>query len=179
MKRTHLVSLLVVVLVLGVGCSKKADDAKVTAEIQSKFSQDSTLGAKQLSVEADNGVVTLSGSVDNDAQRQTAGQQAATVNGVKTVINNLQVATAAPPSDAMMAAAPSQDPSQQPAPTDAMTSAAPAPAPAEKPSPGPSKKSSKPSKPHSAGSQNSGSDSSNQMASNTAPPATAAPAPVR
>ena len=101
MKRTHLVSLLVVALLLAVGCSKKADDAKVTAEIQSKFSQDSTLGAKQLSVEADNGVVTISGTVDNDAQRQTAGQQAATVNGVKTVINNLQVATAAPPSDAM------------------------------------------------------------------------------
>lgn len=178
MKRIHLVCLLVVVLALGVGCSKKADDAKVTAEIQSKFSQDSTLGSKQLSVEADNGVVTISGSVDNDAQRQTAGQQAATVNGVKTVINNLQVAAAAPPSDAMMAAAPSQDPSQQPAPTDAMTSAASAPAPADKPAPAPSKKSNKPSKSHSAGSQNSGSDSNGQMASNTQPPAIAAPAPV-
>jgi BON domain len=178
MKRIHLVCLLVVVLALGVGCSKKADDAKVTAEIQSKFSQDSTLGSKQLSVEADNGVVTLSGSVDNDAQRQTAGQQAASVNGVKTVINNLQVATAAPPPDAMMAAAPTQAPPQQPAPTDAMTSAAPAPAPADKPAPGPSKKSSKASKSHSAGSPNSGSDSNSQMASNTTPPTTAAPAPV-
>ncbi len=178
MKRTHLVSLLVVVLALGLGCSKKADDAKVTAEIQSKFSQDSTLGAKQLSVEADNGVVTLSGSVDNDAQRQTAGQQAATVNGVKTVINNLQVAAAASSSDAMMAAAPTQAPPQQPAPTDAMTSAAPAPAPADKPAPGPSKKSSKASKSHSAGSPNSGSDSNSQMASNTTPPTTAASAPV-
>ncbi|HEY1677286.1 MAG TPA: BON domain-containing protein [Candidatus Sulfotelmatobacter sp.] len=181
MKRTHLgVSFLVVALALSVGCTKKTDDAKTTAEIQSKFSQDATLGSKQLSVEADNGVVTLSGTVDNDAQRQTAGQQAATVNGVKTVINNLQVGATPAPVDAMAATAPMQTPSQQPAPADAMTSTAPAPTPApvEKPAPVESKKSSKRSRSHSAGSQDSGSGANDQMASNTPPPATTAPAPV-
>jgi len=40
-------------------------------------------------------VVTLAGSVDNDAQRDAAGRQAASVAGVKTVINNLQVGNVA------------------------------------------------------------------------------------
>ena len=40
--------------------------------------------------------MTLSGNVDNDAQREAAGRQAASVAGVKTVINNLQVGTARP-----------------------------------------------------------------------------------
>lgn len=92
-------------------CGRIPDDAKTAAEIQSKFSQDSGLSSKQLTVKADAGVVTLEGSVDNDAQRQAAGRQAASVPGVKTVINNLQVgaatvAAAAPaPADTMKAVA--------------------------------------------------------------------------
>ncbi|HEX3821887.1 MAG TPA: BON domain-containing protein [Candidatus Sulfotelmatobacter sp.] len=176
MKRTHVgVFLLVVALILSVGCTKKADDAKVTAEIQSKFSQDSALGAKQLSVEADNGIVTLSGTVDNDAQREAAGKQAASVNGVKTVINNLQMAGAPSAPDAMMAAAPAQVPSQQPTPTET----AGAPAPADKPKPSAPRKSRKSSKAQSMDSQSARSDSS-QMASTTPPPAApdSTPAPV-
>jgi hypothetical protein len=80
-----------ITLLLGIGCAKKLDDAKMSSEIQSKFSQDSGLASKQLTVQANNGVVTLSGTVDNAAQRDAAGQQAASLPGVKTVINNLQV----------------------------------------------------------------------------------------
>ncbi len=90
---------LTILLGIGVGCARKPDDAKISTEIQSRFNQDSGLSAKQLSVHADDGVVTLAGTVDNDAQREAAGRQAASVAGVKTVINNLQVgntATAAP-----------------------------------------------------------------------------------
>jgi hypothetical protein len=87
-------------LMLSLGCAKKLDDGKMSSEIQSRFSQDSGLASKQLTVQANNGVVTLSGTVDNTAQREAAGQQAASVAGVKTVINNLQVgdtsASAAP-----------------------------------------------------------------------------------
>jgi BON domain-containing protein len=82
-------------LVLGVaaGCNKAATktDAQISSEIQSKFSQDSGLQTKGLSVKAENGVVTLSGNVDNDVEREAAARQAATVEGVKTVVNNLQV----------------------------------------------------------------------------------------
>jgi hypothetical protein len=77
------------------GCARKPDDAKISSDIQSKFSQDSGLASKQLKVQAEDGVVTLSGAVDNDAQRAAAGRQAASEFGVKTVINNLQVGNAA------------------------------------------------------------------------------------
>ncbi|HZQ93730.1 MAG TPA: BON domain-containing protein [Candidatus Sulfotelmatobacter sp.] len=83
------------ILLLGLGCARKLDDAKMSSEIQSKFSQDSGLGSKQLSVQSNNGVVTLSGTVDNAAQREAAAQQAASIAGVKTVINNIQVGNAA------------------------------------------------------------------------------------
>ncbi len=85
---------LVIILGLSLGCARKPDDAKVSSEIQGKFSLDSGLSTKQLKVEAHDGVVTLSGYVDNDAQREAASRQAATVAGVRTVVNNLQVAAA-------------------------------------------------------------------------------------
>ena len=96
-KSPLVVFVLAIILGLGLGCAKKTDDAKVSSEIQDKFSQDSGLSAKQLSVKAEAGVVTLSGTVDNDAQREAAGKQAASVAGVKTVINNLEVSNVGKP----------------------------------------------------------------------------------
>jgi hypothetical protein len=96
-----LVVLLVAVLASSIGCSKKPDDSKISGDIQSRFSQDSGLSSKQLSVQASNGVVTLGGFVDNDVQREAAARQAASVEGVREVVNNLQVgspvAAAIPP----------------------------------------------------------------------------------
>jgi hypothetical protein len=82
---------LVVVLGMGVGCARKPDDAKITGDIQGKFSQDSGLSSKQLTVQTNDGVVMIAGTVDNEAQREAAGRQAGSVAGVRTVINNLQV----------------------------------------------------------------------------------------
>jgi hypothetical protein len=82
---------LAMVLGLGIACARKPDDTKISSDVQGKFSQDSGLSTKQLTVQASNGVVTIAGAVDNDAQREAAGRQAASVEGVKTVINNLQV----------------------------------------------------------------------------------------
>ena len=90
--------LLVIILGLAVGCARKPDDAKISSQIQDKFSQDSGLSTKQLSVKAEAGVVTLSGTVDNDAEREAAGKQAASIAGVKTVINNLEVSNVGKPS---------------------------------------------------------------------------------
>jgi hypothetical protein len=89
-----LLFILAAMLTSNVGCARKPDDAKISSEIQSRYGQDSGLSSKQLSVEASNGVVTLSGFVDNDAQRAAAARQAAVVDGVKEVINNLQVGLA-------------------------------------------------------------------------------------
>ena len=142
-------------LSLELGCAKKPDDAKVTSDVQAKFSQDSGLSSKQLSVQAANGVVTLSGTVDNDAQRNAASQQAASIPGVKTVVNNLQVGPA--PAEAQAA---------QPAAETAVTP------PVETPKPSSGKKSSHKSS-RSDDMQNS---DKGQMAENTPPPA-AAPQP--
>jgi hypothetical protein len=113
-------------LALAVACTKAPNDAQVTSEIQSKLGADSGLQNKQIAVQSDKGTVTLSGTVDNDAQREAAAKYAASEQGVKQVINNLQVA----PTSA--AAAPSQDAS-------AMNEPAPAAAPvaASRPSPSP------------------------------------------
>ena len=101
-------------LALSVGCAKKLDDAKMSSDIQSKFSQDSGLASKQLTVQANDGVVTLSGMVDNEAQREAAGKQAASIAGVRTVVNNLQVGTASAAAATAPAPAVSAPPADKP-----------------------------------------------------------------
>jgi len=115
--------LLLVVLALAMACTKTPNDAQTTADIQSKLGADSGLQNKQIDVKSDKGVVTLSGVVDNDAERQAAARYASTESGVKQVINNLQVGSTT-------AAA---EPAQQPAPE--AEQPAPAPSSSEKPSP--------------------------------------------
>lgn len=99
-----LIVILIAILGAGMGCSRKPDDAKISSVIQGKFSQDSGLASKQLTIQSNGGVVTLSGTVDNDAQRDAAAKQAASVAGVKEVVNDIEVASSAPPP----AAVPSQ-----------------------------------------------------------------------
>jgi hypothetical protein len=106
---------LLLVLGIAVGCNqaKAKNDAQISSEIQSKFSQDSGLQDKGLNVQAQNGVVTLSGTVDNEGEREAAARQAASVEGVKTVVNNLQVAQ---PAAAAQTAEPSAVEETKPAP---------------------------------------------------------------
>jgi outer membrane biosynthesis protein TonB len=159
MKRTHWFALRViaasVLLALAVACTKSPNDAQMTADIQSKLGADSGLQNKQIDVKADKGTVTLSGAVENDAQREAAARYASTEPGVKQVINNLQVGTAT---------AAASVPAQQ-APDTAQSAPEPAPAPSNsgRPSPSPRKRH------HQA-------QSSDQVAQNTPPPQTA-PAP--
>jgi hypothetical protein len=87
---------LLAMLLAGVGCTKAPNDSQLTSDIQNRLVSDSGLQGKQLGVKAENGTVTLSGTVDNDVQREAAGRYAAAEPGVKQVINNLQVAAPAP-----------------------------------------------------------------------------------
>jgi hypothetical protein len=107
----------VVVLALAVACAKPANDTQTVSNIQAKLSSDSGLQGKQMTVQSDKGTVTLSGTVDNDAQREAAAKYAASEPGVKTVINNLQVGRQQ--ASAEPAAAPEQTlaPERTPAPT--------------------------------------------------------------
>lgn len=77
---------------IGVACSKAPDDSQATSQIQSKLNEDSGLQGKAITVQTSQGVVTLSGTVDNDAQRTAASRYAAAVPGIKQVVNNLEIA---------------------------------------------------------------------------------------
>ena len=114
--------LLITVLGLTAACNRALSDSEISSQLQNKLGTDSGLQGKDLSVQAANGTVTLSGNVDNDAQRDAAARYAAAIPGVKQVVNNLQVVSPA------VAAAPAPAPQ------------APAPAPVETPKPVPVKR---------------------------------------
>src|SRR5277367_5678033 len=147
----YLIALLT--LSVAVGCSKALTDAQIASDIQNKLNTDSGLQGKQLVVQAANGSVTLSGQVDNDAQRDAAARYASSEPGVKQVVNNLQVT---PPPAPVEAQAPAPE-APKPAPAEkhhrkvsksqddssssptqvAQDAPAPAPAPAPTPAPAP------------------------------------------
>jgi hypothetical protein len=91
------VVLLVGILAVGVACTKTPDDGQLTSQIQSKLSQDSGLQDKAITVQTSKGAVTLSGTVENDGQRTAAARYASEIPGVKQVVNNLQISSAAGP----------------------------------------------------------------------------------
>lgn len=90
------------------GCKSKApaDDADLGTQVQIRLASDQTIGPESIETSVSNGVVTLSGKVTNAAARTIAGNDAAHVSGVKTVINNIVVQ--GPP-------APPKQPDQEPA----------------------------------------------------------------
>ena len=111
-------------LALGVaaGCSRARNDSQIQGDVQSKISSDPQVQSRQITAESKDGVVTLSGFTNSDAERAVVASDAAQVPGVKTVVNNLQVqppqtaAAAAPPAAPPAEAAPSPTPEEQPAP---------------------------------------------------------------
>jgi hypothetical protein len=86
-------------LVLLAGCSRKPEltDAQVATAVQNQIYGDAAIQSRQIGVQAASGVVTLSGDVASDTERTTAASDAAGVDGVKTVVNNLEVKTASEP----------------------------------------------------------------------------------
>jgi hypothetical protein len=88
---------LLLVLGLAVGCSKSAgtNDAQIIGQVATKIQADGNVQTKAIAIQSNAGVVTLSGQVATDAERNAAASDAAQVEGVKTVVNNLTVANAA------------------------------------------------------------------------------------
>ncbi len=84
--------ILVAVVIFGVGCSKKPTDAQLAANVQKQIGADSALQGQPISVAANNGTVTLSGTVNGPGSRELASNDAAKVAGVKTVVNDLTMA---------------------------------------------------------------------------------------
>ena len=70
------------------------DDQQIGSDIQAKITGESALTGQNIQVTVANGVATLNGKVDNDASRALAAADSASVDGVRTVVNNLVVAPA-------------------------------------------------------------------------------------
>ena len=94
------------VLFLLSGCSKyldmvqPANDEAIKTDIQSKLFADSSLKQRDIRVDSEKGVVTLTGTVQSDLEKAAAENFAAQAKGVKKVVNQLTIAPSA------MAAAP-------------------------------------------------------------------------
>jgi hypothetical protein len=95
------------------GCSRKIErtDAQVASDVQNKIYGDPGIQSRQISVQAASGVVSLNGTVRSDVERTAAANDAGAIEGVRTVINNLEVqqAQATPPPTAV----PPRQPSEQ------------------------------------------------------------------
>ena len=68
-----------------------ASDSAITSKIKSKYLVEKNFKSFKVSVETKDGIVVLSGFVDNQATKTRAGQIAAAVKGVKSVSNGLVV----------------------------------------------------------------------------------------
>lgn len=101
-------ALLALSLVVGCKSHQSAEqaaartDQQISSDIQAKIAGESALAGQNIQVSVSNGVATLNGSVSDDASRALAGNDSGTINGVRTVVNNLTVqsaqqALAAPP----------------------------------------------------------------------------------
>jgi len=80
--------------------ARPRDDRTITREIQAKLYQDTTLKTRDISIIAQNGVVTLSGQVSSESERASAEHLAAAEPGVKQVIDELAVVAPSPASTA-------------------------------------------------------------------------------
>jgi len=105
------VILLAGIMAIGLACTKTPDDSQLTSQIQSKLNEDSGLHGKPITVQTSGGVVTLSGTVENETQREAAARYASAAPGIKQVVNNLQT-TSAPATRAAGPMAQAQAPAQ-------------------------------------------------------------------
>lgn len=93
--RTYLCVALFSLALVALGCNKMGSrsDSQIASDIQNKIFADNSVPDKQITINANKGVVTLSGTVSSDAARTAAANDASQVDGVKTVVNNLEVAS--------------------------------------------------------------------------------------
>lgn len=95
--RGYIAVLMILTIGLAVGCTRGRTDAQIVGDVQAKLFADPAITTKQIQVSANNGTVTLTGTVASDMERAAAANDAAQIEGVKTVVNNLAVAEAAVP----------------------------------------------------------------------------------
>lgn len=97
MKKTALTIVSALLLTVAFGCSNwnkmtpgPLDNKAIQSEVEKNLAADGLTGIVHVD-SVHEGTVTLTGTVHNAADRQKAYDDAAKVNGVKTVINNINV----------------------------------------------------------------------------------------
>jgi len=105
------------------GCSKSANvagdrtDAQVAGDVQTRIASDPSLAGRQIAINADKGVVTLSGTVNSDAEVTSALNDAQQAQGVKQVVSRLAVQTASAAAEPEPQAQPEEQPARRPSPS--------------------------------------------------------------
>jgi len=66
-------------------------DAKITTVITTRFLFDSEVGGTDIDVDTDNGIVTLNGSVESEAEKQLAIEIAKNAEDVRDVVDELTI----------------------------------------------------------------------------------------
>jgi hyperosmotically inducible protein len=77
--------------------STMVNDAWITTQIYAKFFADSAIKARNIDVETVSGVVTLRGTIQNNAERNQAVAKAKSTEGVKQVVDKLTLPQAEKP----------------------------------------------------------------------------------
>jgi hyperosmotically inducible protein len=75
----------------GKSAGTNIDDAGITASVKSKLVADKAANLTRVDVDTNNGTVYLNGTVDSPELKSRAEQIAWQANGVRSVVNNLQV----------------------------------------------------------------------------------------
>jgi hyperosmotically inducible periplasmic protein len=92
--RILLIALGALLLLAFVGCERRnVADSAITAGVKSKLAADPETGAFKIDVDTNGGVVTLTGTVQTQAEKAQAEQIAGNTEGVARVINNITVAS--------------------------------------------------------------------------------------
>jgi osmotically-inducible protein OsmY len=71
-------------------------DDSITDQVRIKLASDPVVKGGAMQVDVKQGVVTLSGAVEQDKQKEKAEKIARKVKGVKQVVNNLEIKTHPP-----------------------------------------------------------------------------------
>jgi hypothetical protein len=82
------------------------DDATLTSAVQSRLAGDGAISNEAIQSSVKDGIATLNGTVSNEAARSLAAADAAQVDGIRTVVNNLSVQQPPPPAVAAITAPP-------------------------------------------------------------------------
>ncbi|HKA32400.1 MAG TPA: BON domain-containing protein [Candidatus Binatia bacterium] len=79
----------------GKSASATVDDSTLTAKVKTKLVSEKAANFTRINVDTNNGIVYLNGNVPDAQQKAKAEELARSTDGVKKVINNLQVGQAA------------------------------------------------------------------------------------